>query len=143
MHLWFSQLQYYADFSKKWFLTSRIIRVSLRPNFRVNFFFQINFKGITYYIQLRALSIFWWTFFLVRFIFKVISFVKMKAVTFFRWKLRICLNLIYEIPWKMNRTKKKVHQKIELIFSFTKEIPLKIIRNKKKSTMKLGLKNTL
>ena len=39
---------------------------------------------------MKAISIFWWTFFLVRFIFKGISFVKLKAISFFWWKLRKC-----------------------------------------------------
>ena len=54
--------------------------VFLKPNFRITFFCFIpnKFKAISH-INLKAISIFGWTFFLVRFIFKGISYIKLKG----------------------------------------------------------------
>ena len=59
-------------FFEKWSPTSPSSRVFLRPNFRVDFFlFRIIFKGISF-VKLKVSSIFWWTFVLVRLIFKLV-----------------------------------------------------------------------
>jgi len=59
-------------FFEKWSPTSPSSRVFLRPNFRVDFFlFRIIFEGISF-VKLNVSSISWWTFFLVRLIFKLV-----------------------------------------------------------------------
>ena len=75
----FSKLPSRRRFFQKWFLTSRSQRVFLRPNFRFDFFFRINFKGISL-VKLKAISIFG-ELFLIRFILKGISYVKLQAIS--------------------------------------------------------------